>query len=39
MSDLTASMGWSLDGVTIHPLRGGKCNPVDISISILFNKR
>ena len=36
MSDLTASMGWSLDGVTIHPLPGGKSKPIDISNSILF---
>ena len=36
MSDLTASMGWSLDGFTIHPLPGGKSKPIDISNSILF---
>ena len=34
MSDLTASMGWSLDGVTIHPLPGGKSKPIDLSNSI-----
>ena len=35
MSDLTASMGWSLDGFTIHPLPGGKSKPIDISNSIV----
>ena len=36
MADPVSSMSWSLDGVTIHPLPGGKSKPVDISNSILW---
>ena len=36
MSEVVSSVSWGLDGVTIHPLPGGKSKPTDVSNSILW---